>query len=41
MRKDFQDFLIRTVQIIYQNTTIIIKKESINDNAPIDINKGV
>jgi hypothetical protein len=26
---------------MYQNTTIIIRKERVNDNSPVEINKGV
>jgi hypothetical protein len=34
-------FLIRTAQSMYQNTTIIIRKDRLNNNTPIEINKGV
>jgi hypothetical protein len=33
--------LIRTVQSMHQNATIIIRKDKVNDNTPIGINKGV
>jgi hypothetical protein len=30
-----------TVQSMYQNTTIIIRKDKVNDNTPMEINKGI
>jgi hypothetical protein len=33
--------LIRTAKSMYQNTAIIIRKDKINDNTLIEINKGV
>jgi hypothetical protein len=37
----FLTHLIRTVQSIYQSTTIIIRKAGVTNNIPIEINKGV
>jgi hypothetical protein len=37
--KGFPIHLIRTVQSMYQNTTIIIRKVRVNANTPTEINK--
>jgi hypothetical protein len=39
--KGFPTHLLRKVQSMYRNTTIIIRKDRVNDNTPIQINKGV
>jgi hypothetical protein len=39
--KGFPIHLIRTAQSMYQNTAIIIRKDRINGNTSIEINKGV
>jgi hypothetical protein len=33
--------LIRTAQSVHQNKTIIIRKDGIIDNTPIEVNEGV
>jgi hypothetical protein len=39
--KGFPIHLIRMVQRMYQNTTIIVRKDRVNGNTPIEINKEV
>jgi hypothetical protein len=41
VEKGFPTPLITTVQSMYQNTTIIIRKNKINDKTPTEINKGI